>query len=143
MQNGWYAQLYSIRDHWIPFSQFSYADTFSARSRIVFTSPCHCWKWASVGLLLAVTVSVSSYVFHLCHLWKTLFPCSRLTPLAPTIVLCPLPHRSLNLEGSTLIMTSHIRDKFSWVSCLLQTALLWICVNSHLLWKDDCLTGIE
>lgn len=58
--------------------------------------------------MLAVTLSVSSYVFHPCRLWKTLFPWRHLTPLTLTIFVCPLPDRSLNLERRTLIMTSHV-----------------------------------
>lgn len=53
-----------------------------------------CLVWACSGIVHAVTVCRSSYVYLLCYIWTTLPPLSHLPPLAFKVFLLPLPHRS-------------------------------------------------
>lgn len=64
--------------------------------------------WTRVGLVPAVTDSVSSDVHQPCCVWKPLFLWTCPPPQALTAFLLPLHHCSLSLEWKIITKTFHI-----------------------------------
>lgn len=60
------------------------------------------------------------------------FPWSHPPPVAFTIFLSPLPHRSLALEGKSLIKTLHLE-----ISAPMQAVLLWISLLIPIYLQED------
>lgn len=94
--------------------------------------------WTCVGLLHTVTVPVSLYGHQACCIWK-MFPWSHPPPLA---LLLPHYHRSLSLEGSSVIQTSHLglsATKSLTLSTLSSccVSVLVICCKKLLWWEPS------
>lgn len=82
-----------------------------------------CLPWYCVGLVCITLVSL--YVS--CSVWETLFPWSHPPPLVLTVLLFPLPHRSLGLKRRTVIQTSQLGQSMP-VAYSLHTGQLWVTV---------------
>lgn len=73
-------------------------------ARIFFFFFCFFAFLTRIGFVHAVTVSMSSYVFHTCCLRNILLARGHLPPLAPTVFLSSF----LSFKWSTLIKTSNL-----------------------------------
>lgn len=61
------------------------------------------------GSIYAVIISMSSYLYQFCGVWKKPFLWSHPPSLAPAIFLPPLPHRCVGLEKRWVLQMSHLR----------------------------------
>lgn len=112
LEYGWYTQYNFMGKTDFP-SMYQLKIEFWLGMGLSFSLPFwmfeFCVAWTCAGPVHAVTVSVGLSVHQSCCIWKTRLPESHLSPLALTIFLPPLLHRSLTLEGRDLTKTSHLR----------------------------------
>lgn len=106
-------------------------NSFLSRNRtsrlLPFPGLAFYWAWPCVGLVPAVTDSVSSDVHQPCCVWKLLFLLGPVHHLG-LLFLLPLHHCCLSLEGKIATKTFHLGSgspKSLIVSC--------VCVNYNLL----------
>lgn len=86
LECGQLTKGHAIKDNWLYFPTAAY--THSSCSRISCPSSLFhiviLSYWVCIGLFLAITIAVKSYVSLPCCIWKTLFPWCYLPLLVPT-----------------------------------------------------------
>lgn len=100
--------------------QSSAVNNFLIRSESTYSFQC-CGSCFFLGLVCAVTISVSSHLHQSRSSWKMHFPCSHAYN-GFTFFLPLLPHRSLCHKVNDLIKMSHLGK----CSHSLQIVYLWI-----------------